>query len=310
MRAKRKDGFTLIELIVVIAISGIVATLVGLNIARPILGFTDTTRRAGLVDEADTALNRLNREVRLALPNSVRIDGGLALEFLRTRSGGRYRALNDLTPPAPPPPATNPLDFPPTDSQFDVLGQLKDFDKICAGASPNCGGVTPTSTAVCMAGTAVDCLVIFNTGQPSDCSLPVVGKTNAYCGENVAGIDTADVGLRSITFVHDLGAFPFPSPNQRFHIIDTPVSYICNLGSGTLTRYDGYPIGALQPTVAAPPAATGRVLAEKLVACNFNYDAGTATRAAVVSVTLTLRDSAAPDENMRLFQQTHVPNIP
>ena len=304
MNYKYPRGFRLIELIAVIVISGIIAAFAGLNISRPIQGFADTARRGGLVDEADTALNRITREVRLALPNSVRIDGGLALEFLRTRSGGRYRALID------PGMGSNPLDFPPVDSEFDVLGRLNEFGQICAGGSPNCGGVTPTSTAACMAGTAIDCLVIFNTGQPADCALPVVGKTNAYCAENVAGIEIADPVLRTIRFVHDLGAFPFPSPNQRFHVIDTPVSYICNLGSGTLTRYDGYPIVAVQPTVAAPPPVTGRVLAENLVACNIEYDAGTATRAALVSVTLTLRDSAAPNENMRLFQQTHVPNIP
>ncbi|MEE2983226.1 MAG: hypothetical protein VX929_08030, partial [Pseudomonadota bacterium] len=112
---------------------------------RPIQGFIDTARRATLVDEADTAPNRLTREVRLALPNSVRIAGGQALEFLRTRSGGRYRAQID------PEMASNPLDFPPTDSKFDVLGRLNDFGQICAGGSPNCGGMTPTSTATCMA---------------------------------------------------------------------------------------------------------------------------------------------------------------
>jgi MSHA biogenesis protein MshO len=301
---RKAGGFTLIELIAVIVISGVIATAVGLNIARPIQGFVDTSRRAALVDEADTALNRLTREVRLALPNSVRIDGGQALEFLRTRSGGRYRAQADPVLPS------NPLDFPPTDSEFDVLGQLNDFGQICAGGSPNCGGMTVTSTAACMSTTAVDCLVVFNTGQPSDCSAPVVGKTNAYCGENVAGIEIADTGSRTIRFVHDLGAFPFPSPNQRFHVVDTPVSYICTPGNGRLMRYDGYAIGAAQPTGVSPPAVTGRVLAENVVACNFDYDPGTATRAALVSITLTLSASEQPSERIRLFHQAHVPNIP
>lgn len=301
----RVAGFTLIELVVVIVLSGILAVLVARNVSRPIQGFVDTARRAALVDEAETALNRITREVRLALPNSVRISGGEALEFLRTRTGGRYRAQID--PGAP----SDPLDFALAADIFDVLGQVREFGQICAGDLPNCGGVSPSGTAICMAGSAVDCLVIFNTGQPADCTTLASGRTNAYCGDNVAGIKNVDVAGRTLEFVHDVpGGFPFPSPNQRFHVVDTPVSYICNPGAGTLTRYSGYPIGSVQPTVAAPPPVTGRNVADDVVACSMQYDAGTSTRAALVSITITLADSDAPGERVRLFQQVHVPNIP
>lgn len=301
----RAAGFTLIELVVVIVLSGIIAVLVGRNIARPIEAFTDTARRAALVDEAETALNRVTREVRLALPNSVRLSGGQAVEFLRTRTGGRYRAQID------PGGGSDPLDFTLATDTFDVLGAVREFGQICAGDLPNCGGATATSTAACMNGGAVDCLVVYNTGQPADCATLAAGRTNAYCGDNVAGVKNVDVAGRSLEFVHDVATgFPFPSPNQRFHIVDTPVSFICNLGTGTLTRYSGYSIGPQQPTVVLPPAVTGRTLADNVVACNITYDPGTLTRAALVTMSITLADPSAPAERVRLFQQVHVPNVP
>ena len=304
-------GFTLIEMIVVMVISGIIATFVAQNISRPIEGFIDTSRRAALVDAGDTALRRVVREARLALPNSVRISGGVALEFLRTRSGGRYRARID---PGVPPGASDILDFTSAplipDTSFDVLGALRNFGQICAGTSPSCGGGA-ASTVACMAGTAIDCLVVYNTGQPADCSLLASGRTNAYCGDNVAGMDTADALNSKIDFIFSGGGgvFPLASPNQRFHIVDTPVSYICNLIAGTLTRYDGYPITPTQPTLASPPPA-GHVLANNLTACEFDYNPGSASRAALLSVRLQLADSDAPNEQINLFQQAHVPNVP
>src|SRR5689334_13950131 len=84
-------GFTLTEAIMVIVTTGILATMVAVFIQRPIQGFFDTARRAALVDAADTVLRRISRDVREALPNSVRVTGGTALEFLHMRAAGRYR---------------------------------------------------------------------------------------------------------------------------------------------------------------------------------------------------------------------------
>jgi MSHA biogenesis protein MshO len=299
------DGFTLIEMVVVIVLGGVLAGLAAYNIVEPIQGFTDTARRAALVDGADSALARMTREVRLALPNSVRLRGSEALEFLRTRSGGRYRA--EIDPDSP----SDVFDFTLASDGFDVLGELKEFGRICSAAAGNCGGAPPGGTAACMADGCIDCLVVFNTGQPGDCASMASGRTNAYCGDNVAGIDSVDVGGRSLSFVHDRpDGFPFPSPRQRFHVVDTPVSFICNPAQRSLTRYDGYPIQAVQPDAVSPPPVTGRVLATDVVACSFTYDPGTNTRAALVGIRLTLAAAEAADERVVLYQQVHVPNVP
>lgn len=93
--ALQQRGFTLTEAIIVIVITGILFAAVAIFIQTPVKGYFDTVRRAQLVDVADTALQRISRDVRLALPNSVRIATSGAqtyLEFLLTSGGGRYRA--------------------------------------------------------------------------------------------------------------------------------------------------------------------------------------------------------------------------
>jgi len=150
-------GFTLVEVIVVVVIIGILAAMGGIFIARPIEGFVDLSRRAALVDAADNALRRMQRDIRQALPNSIRIAaGGQWLEMLHTADGGRYRARGP----------GNVLDFTQADADgFDVLGALN--------SAPTPG----------------DALVIYN--------LTATGATgNAYLGDNrrtVTGGTTAAV---------------------------------------------------------------------------------------------------------------------
>ena len=71
-------GFTLIELIMVIIITAILGTVISRIISRPVEGFVDISRRAELVDIAEVSLRKMSREIRLALPNSVRLRSGVA----------------------------------------------------------------------------------------------------------------------------------------------------------------------------------------------------------------------------------------
>lgn len=205
-------GFTLVEAIAVIAITGVVAGMVAIFIRQPVESYVDAARRASLTDIADTALRRMGRDVRAALPNSLRITtaGGVTyLEFLQISGGGRYRSQPDSAGNG------DPLDFTAPDAAFDVIGPVP----------PLAGG---------------DLIVVYNLGPGST-------ESDAYTGNN----STAYAGLGGSTISIAAKQFPFASPGHRFHVLQQPVTYACNPVSGELRRYWGYAIQAAQPAPPA-----------------------------------------------------------
>jgi MSHA biogenesis protein MshO len=110
----RGRGFTLVEAIIVIVLTGILAAAVAVFLRAPVQGYLDVARRAEFTDIADTAMRRISRDLREALPNSIRVTGGdQQLEFIPIKSAGRYREAGpgDI------------LDFSSSaDSSFDVIG--------------------------------------------------------------------------------------------------------------------------------------------------------------------------------------------
>lgn len=276
-RCARARGFTLTEAIVVIAITGIVAGVVAVFIQRPVQGYFDTTRRAQLADAADTALRRMTRDLRLALPNSVRlandINGRTYLEFLLTRGGGRYRADKTAADTG------NPLDFVAGSASFDYIGPLRPV-------------------------TASDEIVVFNLG-------PGFAMADAYQAgaNNRAGATSAGAGS---VVLDALKVFPFESPGKRFHVVEGAVSYVCDPAVGEIRRYWGYAIAAAQPQQAALATAPNAALVRDVSACSFLYAPNVlAQRNGVVSISVTLT-SIAPggNESVSLFQQAHVSNVP
>ncbi len=295
----RPRGFTLIEMVVVITIAGIVGTMATYFIVNVMQGYEDQTRRAALVDAAESALRRMQRDVRRALPNSIRLvnegnGNGRVLELLQTLDGGRYRA-------APPPPADPAalLSFTGADTDFDILGNL-----LCT--------TNPAVTGPC-AGYMNHMLVIYNLGQAG---------ADAYTGTNVVATGTIAVGSGAaadavsdhITIAPGF-QFAFESPNQRFFIVDTPVTYLCDTVAGTLTRYDSYPLTTVQTTIdtdaelSALVGVRSALVANNITACTIDYQTGTSVRAGLVTLALTVSD-VATNERIRLLHEVHVDNVP
>lgn len=275
--AKFQSGFTLVEAVMVIVITGIIASMVAAFIKTPVDAYFDAARRAELTDAADTALRRIGRDVRLALPQSVRPHGAgmAAIEFLQTTAGGRY----------------------------DADAAETCFTTGCAGITAF-GGLTPAATAIA----ATDRLVIYNqyNNEGNDCNAAT--NPSAYCGHNAPLITSA-----ALTFASTVFAPPGGSPGRRFQVVSGPVSYVCagagvdanGNGTGTLRRYWGYPLAAVQ---AVPPAGGNNALmAQNVRSCSFTYQAGTTERYGLLGMTLELTQS---NETVSLYHEVHVNNIP
>jgi len=272
----RERGVTLIEMVIVIAITAIIAGAVSVFISRPVEGYADAARRAEMSDIADTALRRMTRDLRTALANSIRITcvpSGCAagsvyyLEYLQSSGGGRYRTEKDSGG------AGLPLDFTAPAASFDVIGTMPTF----------AGG---------------ESIVIYN--------LAASGTTaNAYVGDNRGAYLS---NTPSTITLSPAKQFPFSSPGKRFNVVQYAVTYACNQTTGQLRRYWGYGIVDPQPT---PPAGgSNALLASNVAACSFTYaNTGAAQRTGVVMLSLQIQESGSTD-SIQLFQQVHVTNVP
>lgn len=271
----RCAGFTLVEAIVVIVITGILAGMVAVFIKAPVDGYIDSVRRAELTDAADTALRRIARDVRTALPNSFRLPtkpvaGTACIEFLPTVGGGRYRAAPTIGGVS-----SGVLDFSKTVSAFDVL------------ANSN----LPATFAA--AGTLH--IVIYNLGFSYK-------GADAYAGGNRAQIRNTTATNTNITLTA-AKQFPYESPGKRFQVIpDTSVIYSCVGGN----IYRSTP--AISSDALGSCPALGSVLVSNVDCANtsFQYSPISASNS-LLAMTMTLTRSG---ESVRLYHEVQVSNVP
>lgn len=280
-------GFTLIEAIMVMVITGILVSMVAVFITKPVEGYVDSVRRAELTDTADVALRRMMRDIRLALPNSLRVttSGGVNyIEFIMTSTGGRYRDPADGST------FGDYLSFTSaSDLSFDVLGTM------------------PASPAIAVN----DYVVVYNLGpgyQP--------GNAYNYDGTNclAGGCNIAKVsGVAGNVITLDSNPYaaqspPLPSPSARFQIVPgavRAVTFACpSTGTGNLRRYWNYGFNASQAT---PPTGGNSAPLAGGANCVIEYTANATGRNGLLFVQLTLSSGG---ESVSLFQQIHVDNAP
>jgi MSHA biogenesis protein MshO len=280
-------GFTLVELVVTIALSTIVVGFMAIFISGPVASYNDQTRRAQLVDLAENSLRRIARDVRRALPNSIRLDSSgsvTALELLNTVDGARYR---DRPPPGNP---AKRLRFTAADDAFNGIGGFQNISK-------------PFSSNT-------HYLSIYNVGVPG---------ANAYELANVItppgtqiDIDTDSTPGEDNVRLSPAFRFSFGSPGQRVFLVDGPVTYLCDIATGTLVRYANYSITSNQSNRNSAAELLGAgadatLIADHISSCDMAYAPGTAQRAGLISIALAVTDT---NETVSLLHQVHVDNVP
>lgn len=281
---------TLIELVIVITVSAICVTFMTMFIVTPINAYNAQTQRAQLIDAADSALRLLSRDLRAALPNSVRVttSGNVAaLEMLETIDGARYRDNGPLTDPA------QWLDFTTADTAFATT--------------------VPFSEVTLPFSSTSNYLAIYNVGVPG---------ANAYALANVITPPGTAITIKAgstpnaqLVTMNPGFQFSWGSPGKRVYLLSGPIMYLCDLSIGMLTRYTGYSIGATQLTssasLLAAGATSGRVSAN-VSACAFTYAPGTPARGGMATLSLTLTSSlpSTSAQTVQLVHQVHLVNAP
>jgi MSHA biogenesis protein MshO len=288
-RNSSRQGFTLVEMVIVIAITGIIAAVVAVFIRNPVQGYFDSVARADLTDVADTALRRMERDLRLALPNSIRTNAtGPYLELLLTKTGGRYLGEEETTSGG----TLTPLSFTNAGSTtFDVLGQMSAAPQnIVAG----------------------DFIVVYNLGTESafapanayDCTVPNCNRSQVQ-----------SVAANTVTLVANRFAaqtpLPMESPAKHFQVVTEAVTYTCD--GNKLVRHSGYTIQPAHPVnkniAPLSTASSIAVLANGVTSCTFDYDAHINNSSlGLVGLRITLQNSNG--ESVTLAHQVRVENTP
>lgn len=295
--ARTAQGFTLVELVMVIALAGVVAVMVGVALSRPMEGYLAQGRRTELVDLASGALGRLARDVRLAVPNSLRVSSdGRGLELMLTHVAGRYRPNRA---------GSQTLRFAGDGTCSDSLpaDDCNAFFLLEPNADINGGGW----------------LVLNNVGAESN-GVPEPGR-NVWAYEPGGVITPDGVGFSSVADAGTAetrvtltnlpaGGFGFeqPSPAWRVYYAREVVGYRCK--GDRIWRYTTDQRSAGLPSSDDNSLPAGAVpLVASVATCDqlFGYQPGSTQRAALLRIRLRLSEAG---ESLELLQQVHVDNAP
>jgi MSHA biogenesis protein MshO len=284
----RQLGFTLVELIMVIVLMGVIGGIMSVFMKGPIDAYFSSGRRAALTDVADTTLRRIARDLHRALPNSIRTSGTNCLEFIPTKTGGRYRVQDNL--------AGDSLDFAISDTTFNMLGS---------------NSALPPGQQI----TTNDLIVVYNLGIAGADAYDVSNATGSKNWTTVSAAPTEPAGYVPTETVIPISAFRFPlsSGNQRFHVVassEQMVSYVCS-GTNLFRAVSTAPTASASCPVATSGAALVSVIASN-VNCSgtsFLYSGSDLQRNALVTMVLAIQDSSAT-ETVNLQHEVHVENTP
>lgn len=292
----RQNGFTLLELVIVIVITSVIAVTVALVVRPSVAAYNAVKGRAELIDQADLALRRIVKDVRMAVPNSIRAPTSQCFEVIPASTGGRYRMAPDTANDSPSGCATPtgtcaaPLDTTQSTTQFDSFSTLSPL--------PVAGDFVVVNNQ-----NGNDVYEGLNRSAITAISTPAVSQ----------GKHRLSINAIQFSQGYDGGRF-LVVPNAQ-----KAVFYVCagtdsgNLdangdGKGSLYRLKNYGFNATSPT-ACPSVAGADVLATKVKSCTFVYNPnqGATQQSGFLMMDIEI---ARNSETAHLVMGAHVSNVP
>tara|TARA_R110001599_G_scaffold353755_1_gene596380 strand:+ start:27042 stop:27884 length:843 start_codon:yes stop_codon:yes gene_type:complete len=269
-------GFTLVELITVIIVLGVVSIGVTSFIRSGVQIFNDVSERDELLSQSRFVLERLNRELRSAVPNSARvaqINGAQCIEFVPTMWATYYTRL-PLTPS--------------TIREVNIV-ELGDQNGQFSLASGDMAIVYPTDSAD-----------VYDAAEQKR-------RTILSCTDSEDGdCATNDSSEHLATLTVD-GAFADVSPASRLYIVRNAVSY-CVRDGGIFRHQTSI---AQDQTVFG---TGGTLMAENIInnlsvsaQLPFTIQNATLNRNSLIQILLAFELN---DETINLSSDIHVPNVP
>ena len=288
--AKKISGFTLLELIIVIIILGVMSVGISGFITLSTQTYLNVTERDELLSSARFAVERLNRELRNAVPNSIRtiVDNNTSptkqcIEFIPIKASTVYTDI-----PVKPDPESN---------QVSVV-------------SFNISQSTFYSCPIAPASNCNDYIVVYPLEESDVYNFDVglgEGKVSQFKAFPVA-LDLTD-DIWTVPVEPDGGmVFDEHSPTERLYIFDSTVSYCISGIDFELTRHQG---NSFNNNQLIPASDDSVLMAENLIfdkdELPFTYAEASLQRNAVVQVKLTFdRDG----EVISFDNDVHIENVP
>jgi len=263
-----QQGFSLMELVIVIIILGIMAISLGSLTSNSVYGYIDAKDRNRLSQSAKWVTERISREIREALPQSV-----------RTGSSGNFHCVEFM----PIENASSYLNLP-------ASGSVTSFDAVGFNLS--------SSSATLLAIMPIDAVSLYSAAG-------TLG--------NIASIavSTTDPNQAVVTLAAPTN-FARRSPQNRFYLLNSPISFCLNDSNGQMIRYSNYGITASQQY----PPSGGEQLGSNFSASStvFNYQSGTLSRSGLLQINLRSqnrgRSLTGSEESFDVFLEVHVRNVP
>lgn len=276
----KQDGVTLVELVVVMLLLGILAVGMTSYLRIGASMVVDATAVQQTLQQSRFALERVVRELRGAVPNSVRVlnsaDQSIScVEFTPLVQSGIYR------------------DLPLYPSRRNWIGIT----------TISTGWTTAAGQRLSVYPTASDHIYDLAQARTGVVAAVQNAPDDADGNANTRRIKLDDISGQAMTFITE-------SPQKRFYLLESPVSF-CLVGQ-QLRRYSGYGFSVAQPL--PPPVGNGDVMATGLTNQSgepaFLLDEAVLNRNAVLH--LFWRFSPARDVGQDLFfnHEVHIPNVP